>query len=186
MFLLGWAAALSLVSFAAYFLSDASDPSTSSGASDTISWGTLLLGVLMLALALRNWRNRPGPGEQPAMPKWMAGIDDLAAGKALAFGVLLAGVNPKNLILTLGAASGLAQLGLGTTDAVVSLVVFVVVGSLSIAGPVGYYLVGGSRSRAKLDEMKGWLMTHNDAVMAVLFLVFGVKLVSDAIPNVFG
>ena len=100
--------------------------------------------ALMLVLALRNWRNRPTPGEQPDMPKWMAGIDDLAPGKALVFGVLLAGVNPKNLILTIGAASGLAQLGLGTTDAVVSLIVFVVVGSLSIAVPVVYYLVGGA------------------------------------------
>ncbi len=181
-FLLGWAAALAIVSFGVYFLSDASDPSTSSGASDTISWGTLLLGVLMLGLAARNWQKRPAPGEVPDMPKWMDGIDDLAPGKALTFGLLLAGVNPKNLILTLSASAGLAQLGLETTDAVVSLVAFVVIGSLSIAVPVLYYLVGGNSARSALDGMKVWLTTHNDAVMAVLFLVFGVKLITEAIP----
>jgi hypothetical protein len=82
---------------------------------------------------------------------------------------LLAGVNPKNLILTLGAATGLAQLGVSTGEAVVSLIVFVVVASLTIAGPVGYYLLGGEHAKAALDELKDWLRLHNAAVMAVLF-----------------
>jgi hypothetical protein len=30
--------------------------------------------------------------------------------------------------------------------------------------------------------MKGWLALHNDAVMAVLFLVFGAKLFADGLP----
>jgi Mn2+/Fe2+ NRAMP family transporter len=186
MFLLGWVAALAIISFAVYFAADAGDPSTNSGVSDTISWGTLILGVLMLALALRNWRIRPTPGEQPDMPKWMSGIDDLAPGKALGLGLLLAGVNPKNLILTVGASTGLAQLGVGSADAIVSLIVFVAIGSLTIAVPVAYYLLGGSSARVALDDMKAWLMTHNDAVMAVLFLVFGVKLIAEAIPPLTG
>ena len=33
----------------------------------------------------------------------------------------------------------------------------------------------------QLDELKGWLALHNAAVMAVLFLVFGVDLLSKAI-----
>ena len=77
---------------------------------------------------------------------------------------------------------GLAQLGLPTTDAVVSLVVFVVVGSLTIAVPVVYYLVGGEQARTPLDDLKEWLTVHNDAVMTVLFLVFGVNLIAKAIP----
>jgi protein-S-isoprenylcysteine O-methyltransferase Ste14 len=69
MFLLGWVVALAVVSFAVYyFASDASDPSTNSGASDAISWGKVVLGTLLLVLALRSWRNRPAPGELPDMP----------------------------------------------------------------------------------------------------------------------
>ena len=112
----------------------------------------------------------------------MKGIDTLAPAKAFVFGLLLAGVNPKNLILTLGAAAGLAQLGLSTGDAVGSIVVFVIVGSLTIAVPVVYYLVGGEHAKTQLDAMKGWLAMHNDAVMAVLFLVFGVDLIAKGIP----
>ncbi|MGZ4363925.1 MAG: GAP family protein [Gaiellaceae bacterium] len=181
-FLLGWVLALGVVSSVVYVVSDQGNASTSSTASDTISWGKIVFGVLFLLLAARQWRSRPAPGVEPPMPKWMSGIDSLKPGKAFGLGVLLAGVNPKNLLLAIAAAAGLAQLGLSTTDAVVSLIVFVVVGSLTIAGPVVYYLVGGAKAKTELDALKGWLAVHNAAVMAVLFVVFGVDLIAKGIP----
>jgi hypothetical protein len=33
-----------------------------------------------------------------------------------------------------------------------------------------------------LDSMKEWLAVHNAAVMTVLFLVFGVKLIAEGLP----
>ena len=83
--------------------------------------------------------------------------------------------------MTLGAATGLAQLGLSTTDAVVSLIVFVVVGSLTITGPVVYYLLGGDHAKVQLESMKGWLGVHNGAVMTLLFLVLGVDLIAKGL-----
>jgi hypothetical protein len=182
LFLLGWVLALAVVSGVAYVLADQGDVGTSSGASDAVAWGKIVFGVLFLLLAVRQWRSRPAPGVEPEMPKWMAGIDSFTPVKALVLGVLLAGVNPKNLLLTLAAAVGLAQLGLSTSDAVVSLIVFVVVASLTIAGPVVYYLVGGAHAKAELDSLKGWLALHNAAVMTVLFVVFGVDLIGKGIP----
>ena len=186
MFLAGWALALAVVSGVVYIASDAGNAATSSTTSDTISWGKILFGVLFLLLAARNWRARPAPGATPGMPKWMAGIDSLKPGKAFALGLLLAGPNPKNLLLTVAAAAGLAQLGLSTTDAVVSLIVFVLVGSLTIAGPVVYYLVGGDKAKVELDSMKSWLAFHNAAVMTMLFLVFGVDLIAKGLPPLTG
>jgi hypothetical protein len=182
LFLLGWVLALAVVTGVVYVLAQQSNPTTSSSASDTISWGKIVLGAVFLLLAARQWRSRPAPGTQPEMPKWMAGVDALTPAKALGLGLLLAGVNPKNLILSVGAAAGLAQLGLSTTDAVVSLIVFVALASVTIAGPVVYYLLGGDRARTQLDELKDWLRVHNAAVMAVLFLVFGVDLIAKGIP----
>jgi Sap, sulfolipid-1-addressing protein len=181
-FLIGWLLALAVVSGVAYVLAAQGDVDTSSGASDTVSWGKVVIGVLFLMLAARQWKARPAPGAEPEMPKWMAGIDALAPGKAFVLGLLLAGVNPKNLLLTLAAAVGLAELGLSTSDVVVSLVVFVLVGSLTIAGPVVYYLLGGDQAKSRLDELKGWLAVHNAAIMAVLFVVFGVDLIAKGIP----
>jgi len=108
-FLLGWVLALAVVSGVVYVVADAGDVGTSSSATDAVAWGKLVLGVLLLAGAARRWRTRPAPGEDAPMPKWMAGIDSMAPGKAFVLGLLLAGVNPKNLILTIGAATSLAQ-----------------------------------------------------------------------------
>jgi len=178
-FLLGWALGLTLVSAVAYLAGDAASGSTES---DGISWSEILFGVLLLLLAARTWRHRPAPGVEPARPKWMAGIDSFSPGKAFGLGVLLSGVNPKNLLLAAGAGAALAGLGLSTTDAVVSLIVFVVLGSLTIAVPVLYYLVGGQGAKDRLDTAKDWLAFHNDAVMMVLFVVFGVSLIGKGIP----
>ncbi len=116
------------------------------------------------------------------MPKWIAGIDAMTPPKALGLGALLGGVNPKNLMLAAAAGAGLAELGLSASDATVSLIVFVLIASSTIAAPVIYYLLGGDSAKRRLDEMKQWLMLHNDAVMAVLFLVFGAKLIADGLP----
>jgi hypothetical protein len=185
-FLAGWVLALAVVSGVVYAVSDQSNASTSSTASDTISWGKIVIGMLFLLLAARQWRSRPAPGTDLEGPKWMAHVDTLTPGRALGLGVLLAGVNPKNLLLAVGAAAGLAQLGLSTTDAVVALIVFVVLGSVTIAGPVVYYLVGGDRAKAELDSLKDWLAVHNAAVMTVLFLVFGVDLIAKGLPGLSG
>jgi hypothetical protein len=183
--MVGWAVALALVSGAAYVIALQGGGSEDGAESTTIAWGKILLGLLLLAMAARNWKSRPAPGEVPPAPKWMAGIDTLAPGKALGMGLLLAGLNPKNLALSLAAGAALAGLALSTSEAVVSLAVFVVVGSLSIAGPVLYSLLGGEKARERLDALKDWLAVHNSAVMAVLFLVFGVDLIAKGLPPLF-
>ena len=59
---------------------------------------------------------------------------------------------------------------------------FVVIGSLTIAGPVIYSLLGGERANGTLDEPKSWLRLRNAVVMTVLFLLFGVNLISKSVP----
>ena len=180
-FLVGWVVALAIVSGVAYGLADQADAAGDSTTADTIAWGSVVFGVLFLLLAVRTWRHRPAPGAQHDLPKWMAGMDVLTSGKALGLGLLLAGVSPKNLMLAAAAGAGLATLGLSTGDAVGSLIVFVVIGSVTIGAPVLYYLLGGAGAGARLRDLKNWLAVHNDAVMTVLFLVLGAKLIADGL-----
>jgi hypothetical protein len=181
-FLFGWVVALAAVSTIVYVVSHEGNVATDSTAADSVSWGKIVLGVVFLLLARRNWRNRPAPGAERSMPKWMPRVDSLSPLEAAGLGVVLAAVNPKNLILTMGSAAGLAQLGLSTSDAVVAIAVFVLLASVSIAAPVLYALVGGDRARGTLDSAKVWLGAHNAAVMAALFLVFGVDLIAKGLP----
>jgi Sap, sulfolipid-1-addressing protein len=180
-FLVGWVVALVIVSGVAYGLADQADAATDSATADTIAWGSVAFGVLFLLLGVGTWPQRPAPGAQHDLPKWMGGIDALTPGKALGLGLLLAGVSPKNLMLAAAAGAGLATLGLSAGDAVGSLIVFVLIGSITIGAPVLYYLFGGAGAGDRLAELKNWLAVHNDAVMTVLFLVLGAKLIADGL-----
>jgi hypothetical protein len=181
-FLAGWVVGVAVVSIVVYLAADAGDASSDQTTSDTVSWVKLVLGVLLVVLAVRNWRAQTAGGEHPP-PKWMASIDTLTPIKAAGLGALLSGLNPKNLALSVAAGAGLAQIGATGGEAAVGLVVFVVVASLSIAVPVVFYLAGGERAAKMLDGWKSWLSTHNDAVMAVLFLVFGFVLFSQGLRS---
>jgi hypothetical protein len=70
-----------------------------------VDWLKLVLGVLLLLVALREWRARPHEGDEPATPKWMAALDGFTPAKADGAGVLLSAVNPKNLLLIVGGAA---------------------------------------------------------------------------------
>src|SRR4026209_2736325 len=143
LFLLGWVVGLGGLVAVVYAITDQSNAGSSNTSSDSVSWLKIGLGTGFLLLARREWRKRPGPGVESEMPKWMGRVDALTPVQALGLGVLLGVVNPKNLALGIGAAAGLAQLSLSTADAVVSLVVFVAIGSLSIAIPVIYHQLAG-------------------------------------------
>lgn len=179
-FAVGWVLGLTVVVSATYLLAGTLDVGTSS-ADDGVSWFKVGLGVLLLVLAGRKWRSRPGPGDEPTMPAWMASVDHISPGRAFGLSLLLSVVNPKNLMLALGAGTSLAQLSPSSADAVAGIVAFVLVGSSAVLLAVGYDLIAGERDRAKLDAAKVWLTTHNDAVMATLFVVFGAVLVSQGL-----
>jgi threonine/homoserine/homoserine lactone efflux protein len=180
-FAIGWVVGVAVVSTVVYLVADAGDVSTSGGASDTSYWIKLVVGLLLVWFAVRDWRKRPAPGETPETPKWMSAIDTLTPAKAGGLGVLLSTANPKNLALSLGAGSSLAQAGALGGEATVGLIVFVVVASLTIAVPIVFSLSGGERAAHVLDGWRVWLAAHNTAVMAVLFIVFGAVLFSEGL-----
>lgn len=141
----------------------------------------LVLGVVLLFIALRQWRGRPKAGEQPDPPKWMAAVDSFTAVRSAALAFALAVVNPKNLVLVVGAAAAIAQTGASTGDQTVALVVFTLIASLGVGVPVAMYLVMGERSKGKLDDLKSWMASNNGAIMAVICLLIGAKLIGDGV-----
>lgn len=143
----------------------------------------LVLGAGLLLLALRQWRSRPAPGAEPPLPKWMAGIDSMTAGRAFGLGFLLAAVNPKNLLLGAGAGLAIGSAGLGAGPSALVLLVFTVIAAASVAVPVIAYLAASDRMAAPLERLRGWLVHNNATVMAVLLLVIGVVLIGKGIGN---
>jgi hypothetical protein len=62
--------------------------------------------------------------------------------------------------------------------------VFVIVGTLGVGAPVVIYFALGERSRRILDGLKSWMAAHNAAIMAVLLLVMGAKLLGAGISTI--
>jgi threonine/homoserine/homoserine lactone efflux protein len=182
---LGWVLGLAVLGAVVLALAGPADASDGGEPAAWTGWLKLLLGVLALLLAVRQWRGRPAPGSEPQMPKWMASIDRLKPGGALGLGALLSAVNPKNGGLTIAAAATIAGTGLAGGEQAVVLAVFVLIGSAGVLAPLVVYLVAGEGAARTLDSWKAWAATHNAAVMAVLFLVFGFKLVGDGLAVLF-
>jgi threonine/homoserine/homoserine lactone efflux protein len=180
-FALGWLAGLTIVGGALLTLASGNSQENDGGPETWVSIVKLVLGVLFLLLAARTWRSRPKAGQEAAMPKWMQAIDTFTTGRSLVFGVLLSGVNPKNLALTIAAATTIAQTGISGGESAGALIVFILIGSLSILTPVFIYFALGTRAAVILDELKDWMAGHNAAIMTVLLLVFGAKLIGDAV-----
>jgi hypothetical protein len=98
-------------------------------------------------------------------------------------GALLSGLNPKNLALTVAAATAIAQTGISGGQEAMALAVFIVLGSLTILVPVAIYFLMGAKAKEILDGLKGFMAAHNAAIMTVLLLVLGAKLIGGAIAG---
>jgi len=181
-FLLGWVGGLALLGAIVLLVSSGADASRSGGPADWVSVLKLVLGALLLLLAVHQWRGRPH-GDDAKLPGWMKTIDRFGAGKAMGMGALLAAVNPKNGAMTIGAAAAIAQTGIGAGGQAGALAVFVVVATLGVAAPVAIYFALGERSTRILGELKDWMARNNAAIMAVLVLVIGAKLLGDGITG---
>lgn len=182
-FLAGWLIGLTAVVVVVTVVVDPVDDSTASDPSTLASVLKIVLGAAAVLMGLGEWRHRPRAGETPTLPGWMAAVDTVGTGKALGLGVLLSAVNPKNLTLCLSGGVAIASGALSTGETVVAVVVFVVLGSITVAGPVLGYLLAPARMRGPLDELRDWLTVHNAAVMAVLLLVIGVAILGRGVAG---
>lgn len=64
--------------------------------------------------------------------------------------------------------------------------IFIVLASISVAGPVIWYLVAQEQASRTLEAVKGWLERNNAVVMMVLFVVLGVGQIGKGISGLFG
>jgi Sap, sulfolipid-1-addressing protein len=180
-FLMGWVIGVAGASAALVAVSGSISPGSEQSPSTTSSTIKLVAGILLLLLAVRNFRKRPPAGEEAELPKWLAGIDSLTPPKAAGLGVLLSAFNPKNLLLIAGAMVAVSQYHLAVGDEVIVVAVFVLIAISTVAGPVIAFAVAGSKAQPMLNSMKGWLAQNNATVMAVLLLVIGVVLVGKGV-----
>jgi threonine/homoserine/homoserine lactone efflux protein len=185
-FILGWIVGLAAAGTVVLLVSGGAGASEGGSPATWVSVVKLVLGVGLVVLAVQQWRGRPRGDATPALPAWMHTIDSFTPVKSLGLGVLLSAANPKNLLITIGAAAAIAQTGTSAGGEAVALAVFVVLGTIGPGVPLAIVLVMGARSRALLDGLRAWMAAHNSAIMAVLLVVIGAKLIGDGIAGLAG
>ena len=144
---------------------------------------TMVIGVLLVLLALRQWRKRPASGDRAELPKWMTGVDSMTPGRALVLGLLLSAVVPKNLLIALSAGLIVGQAGFSGSQAAVVIVLFTVIATSTVAVPVVAHLVASARMRGPLESLREWLVEKDVAIMVVVLLVIGVVMIGNSIAG---
>jgi threonine/homoserine/homoserine lactone efflux protein len=185
-FVLGWIVGLSLAGAVVLLISSGANASDEGAPADWVGWLKILLGLLLLAVAVRQWRLRPHAGEHAELPKWLHTIDRFTPGRSVAMGVALSAINPKNLLLVVGAAAAIAQTGTAPGEQAVALALFVVVATLGPGLPVTLYFAMRTRSQRMLAAVEDWMADNNTAIMAVLCLIIAAKLIGDGISGLTG
>jgi len=181
MFVIGWLVGLAIVGAIVLSIAGPSNASDQGDPADWVGILQLVLGVLLLLVAIKEFRGRPRKGEDATMPKWMGAIDAFTPVKAFGMGALLSGLNPKNLLLAVAAGAAIAQTGIPGGEQAVAYGVFALLGTVGVAIPVVIFFAMGDRAGAMLEDLKNWMAHNNAVIMCVLMLVIGAKLIGDGI-----
>ncbi len=177
--LLGWVAGLAGAGALALLVAGSVSAHQDGGPATWVGIAQLVLGVLLLALAVQQWRGR-GKKEEPA---WMAGIDSLRPARAVVLGMLLAAANPKTLVMIVGAAAAIAETGADAAGQAVALAVFTLIGTLGVGGLIAVDALMGERAQKILGDVHAWMVRESATIVTVICLLLGAKLVGDAISG---
>jgi hypothetical protein len=180
-FLVGWLLGLTGISVGVLVIGLEGGGGGEAGGAGVVK---ILVGVVFLVLAVKQWRGRPAEGAEPQLPPWMATIGELSASAAFGLGLLLTVANPKNLGLAIVAATKIGAADLTPAEELLTVLVFVLLASVSVIAPVGARFVARDRTDRALDTAKTWLVGHRASVMTVLLLVLGASVLGDGIAAI--
>jgi hypothetical protein len=172
-FVLGWLACLVAVIAAVVLTTQGKPPKPQTAPSTAALAIKLALGVVLILLAERQRRRRGRPRKPPG---WMASVDRMTIWGAAGLAVFL---QPWTLVAA-GAATVVAA-KLSTAADYVTLMLFCLLGTASFLYLELYAAFRPAAATARLDRMRGWLDTHQDQIIIVVFLLLGFWLAGKSI-----
>lgn len=185
LFVAGWMTGLLLVLGLLLFLASPESIVGDDTAPSTLSsLVRLLLGILLLFLAFRQWQRRPTLGEVPAPPPWMLRLDRTTPSAALGLGTMMSGVNPKNLAFNLVAVVAIAQAHLSTGAKLVQVAMYALLASAGVLAPVIWYFAFPETATKSLTRARAWL--NYPLIMAIVLFLFGFILASGGFGELIG
>jgi threonine/homoserine/homoserine lactone efflux protein len=162
----------------------AADAITPDDYDDRSTWVSVLLlviGLALFGLAGKKFVGRPKPGDPPKETAISKAVASLTPIKAFPMGFVLGGLNPKFLAVIASLAAELILTGASLGGQMLVMVVFAVIGSLGVIGPLMAIRIAGDGATAALGKVSDLLNQWTWLIMALILAYFGVKLVGDAL-----
>jgi hypothetical protein len=175
-FILGWLLSLVTVVALTLVVTGNNPPKPSTSPALAALAAKIAIGVVLVLIAVRQWRRMGKPKKPKKVPKWQTGIDNMSPAFALALGPL---VQPWGLI-----AAGVAVISgakLTTFASSVALILFCVLSVITYVALEVYAAVRPEKTQAFLAATRTWIETHRDQVIIVVSLLLGFWLIGKSI-----
>lgn len=178
-FIFGWLVSLAIV-VSATLLATGDEPPKSSTAPSLAELAVkILIGVVLVLIALRQWHRMGRPKKPKKTPKWQTGIDNMSPWYAMVVGPL---VQPWGLV-----AAGVATIvgaKVSTWESYVMLFSFCVLATATYLVMEVYAGFRPEKTQAFLARTRAWIETHTDQVIIVVSTVLGFWLIAESLYTI--
>ena len=175
-FLFGWLLSLAAVIALTVVVTGNKPPKPNTAPSLAALAVKILIGVVLLLVALRQYRKLGKPKPPKKTPKWQTGVDNMSLWFAVALGPL---TQPWGLV-----AAGIATITeakLASWESYLALVLFCLVGTSTYLAMEIYAGFRPTQTQALLDRIRNWIDTHTDQVIIIGSIALGFYLIGKSI-----
>ncbi len=178
-FIFGWLLSLAIVVALTLVATGNKPPKPSTTPSLAALAVKILIGVVLVLFAVRQWRRTGKPKKPKKTPKWQTGIDNMSPWFAIGLALL---VQPWGLV-----AAGVAvitEAKLSSWESYIALFAFCVIAAITYLALEIYAGFRPDRTQAFLKETREWIDAHTDQVIIVVSLALGLWLVGKGLYQV--
>jgi hypothetical protein len=139
--------------------------------SDLSYLAQVICGLVFFIILGLVWWKLPKGGRDMKLPKWVTYLDKIDVKTALVYGGILF---LNNVFLTITACINILQGQQSQARDIVSVIAFVLVGTVGLWIPLTYRIVAPKSSPAKFENWREWLIVHNRDILILEFGILGV------------
>lgn len=155
-----------------------------SGKSSLVSTLLMVLGILLLITAYKQWRGEDDPDGPP--PKWVTTLDSITPLKAFGLGAGLVLISGKFWVFTLSAIGVIEEAQLGQTLSIVAFLLFLILAQSLLLLIILTRLVVPGRSKSMMESISVWLTRLNRPIIVTVSLIFGLLFFYQGVSGLLG
>jgi hypothetical protein len=142
------------------------------GKSPLVSTLLMILGILLLITAYKQWRNEDDPDSPP--PRWLVMLEKISPLKAFGMGAGLVLISGKFWVFTMSAIGVIKEAQLGQPSSSVAYLLFILLAQSLLLLAILIRVVIPGKAKSILESISAWLTLHNRPIVMLVALVFGI------------